>query len=169
MAIPFYCDCGRAMRVKDELAGRKIRCPACGEVLTVPKNEPPKEVDDAALDVLLTESPAEKRRPGPMVEGPDEGEETRVTARPTSKLTRTQPKKLDPTKSAALPRSERRERSEPWLVVSPSVITGLLMMVRAVVWFFGALAAGWIFFYPPILFVLGIAAVFRGLTGREDE
>ena len=43
------------------------------------------------------------------------------------------------------------------------------MMVGAVVWFFGALFfLDRIFFYPPIMFVLGIGAVIRGFTGQED-
>ena len=41
------------------------------------------------------------------------------------------------------------------------------MMVGAVVWFVAGLAANRIFFYPPVLFILGIVAVFKGITGRE--
>ncbi len=33
----------------------------------------------------------------------------------------------------------------------------------AVVWFFGGLAAGIIFFYPPILLIIGIIAIIRGV------
>jgi hypothetical protein len=36
-------------------------------------------------------------------------------------------------------------------------------MLVAVVWFFGGLAAGYIFFYPPVMFVLGLIAVIKGL------
>ncbi len=36
MAISLTCpSCERALKVKDELAGRKIKCPACGSVITV--------------------------------------------------------------------------------------------------------------------------------------
>ena len=49
------CDCGRAMRVKDEAAGRKVRCPGCSTVLTVPDAEAPKDVEDEALSMLLEE------------------------------------------------------------------------------------------------------------------
>lgn len=41
-------------------------------------------------------------------------------------------------------------------------------MVLAVVWFVVGLFAGWIYFYPPILFVLGGIAVVRGLMGESD-
>jgi hypothetical protein len=44
---------------------------------------------------------------------------------------------------------------------------GLLMMLAATVWFFGGLAYGRIFFYPPILFLLGIGAIIRGFMGKE--
>jgi hypothetical protein len=53
--------------------------------------------------------------------------------------------------------------------VSPAVITGVLMMVGATVWFFGALALGVIFIYPPILFVLGLVAVVKGFLGHEED
>ena len=52
--------------------------------------------------------------------------------------------------------------------VSPGVLVALLMMGGAVLWFVLGLAAGRIFFYPPILFVLGIINFFRCLTGHED-
>lgn len=43
------------------------------------------------------------------------------------------------------------------------VVGGLLMMAIAVVWFVGGLMAGWIFFYPPILFIIGLIALFKGM------
>ncbi len=36
MAIQFQCSCGKAFRVKDELAGKTGKCPNCGAVLEVP-------------------------------------------------------------------------------------------------------------------------------------
>ena len=42
------------------------------------------------------------------------------------------------------------------------------MMVGALVWLVVGLAFGWLFYYPPILFILGIAAVIRGLTANND-
>ena len=35
--IPLTCDhCDKNLRLRDELAGRRIKCPGCGGVLTVP-------------------------------------------------------------------------------------------------------------------------------------
>jgi hypothetical protein len=48
---------------------------------------------------------------------------------------------------------------------------GLAMMAIAALWFFGGLACGLVFYYPPILFIIGLVGFFRGLftgnvTGR---
>ena len=34
--ISVDCSCGKSLRVKDELAGRKVRCPACSHPLSIP-------------------------------------------------------------------------------------------------------------------------------------
>ncbi len=36
MAIEFKCVCGKKLALKDEHAGRKAKCPACGEINRVP-------------------------------------------------------------------------------------------------------------------------------------
>jgi hypothetical protein len=46
------------------------------------------------------------------------------------------------------------------------VLTGVAMMIGAVVWFVVGLTADRISFRPPILFVLGMIAVGKGLLGR---
>ncbi len=52
--------------------------------------------------------------------------------------------------------------------MSGGVVSGLLMMLGAVVWFFGAWALGAIFFYPPILFIIGLVTFIKGLAGHEE-
>lgn len=37
MPIPFQCDCGKKMTAKEEFAGRRLRCPDCQRVVTIPK------------------------------------------------------------------------------------------------------------------------------------
>jgi hypothetical protein len=39
MAIPVSCACGKKLSVKDEFAGRKVKCPACQKLLKVPAAE----------------------------------------------------------------------------------------------------------------------------------
>ena len=46
MAIPVTCQCGKKYQAKDELAGRQLKCPACGQILVVPQSHSPEpEVD----------------------------------------------------------------------------------------------------------------------------
>ena len=46
-------------------------------------------------------------------------------------------------------------------------LKGLLMMVGAIVRFFGGLAAGYIFFYPPIMFIIGLIMFGSALFGGD--
>lgn len=39
MAIEHTCQCGTKLRVKDELAGKKIKCPKCSETCTLPAGQ----------------------------------------------------------------------------------------------------------------------------------
>ncbi len=46
MPIEFQCSCGRTLRVKDEMAGKRAKCPGCEQALTVPSEPVPAEQDD---------------------------------------------------------------------------------------------------------------------------
>jgi DNA-directed RNA polymerase subunit RPC12/RpoP len=63
MPIALSCRCGRSLRLKDELAGKKIRCPECSSILAVPAKK--NEADDLVLEVLSAEDDegAVKRSP----------------------------------------------------------------------------------------------------------
>ena len=50
-----------------------------------------------------------------------------------------------------------------------ALLLGLAAMLIAVVWFVLGLLADRIFFYPPVLFVIGIVAMIKGATNSEDE
>ena len=41
------------------------------------------------------------------------------------------------------------------------------MMLGVVVWFVVGFVGGVIFFYPPVLFILGIGAVIKGFRGGD--
>lgn len=57
--------------------------------------------------------------------------------------------------------------SEGWFgSTNGGVIGGLLMMIIAAVWFVVGYSAGRIFFYPPILFIIGAIAVVKGVFDR---
>jgi hypothetical protein len=53
-------------------------------------------------------------------------------------------------------------------VLSAGVIGGTIAMVIAIVWFVIGLFADIIFFYPPILFVIGLIAFIKGLVSAGE-
>jgi hypothetical protein len=174
MPIAVTCGCGRAMRVKDEVAGKKIRCPGCSAVLTVPKPEAPKDAEAEALQMLMEEGD-EPTTPDRHVAAA--APETDAIQRPPAP----RPPRPEPPrpewkwkKKPPEPKPARRPRGDSggWLGnlnFNPAVVgTGLLMMLGAAVWFGVGLLAGWIYFYPPILFVLGLGTVLKGFWGGRD-
>ena len=42
------------------------------------------------------------------------------------------------------------------------IFLGILMIIGAFIWFFGGLAAGIIFYYPPVLLIIGIITIVKG-------
>ncbi len=170
MSISLSCECGRALRVKDEAAGRKVRCPGCGNVLPVPRPATDTDAEDEALDILLTESAGnESPSPPPKAAAEHVQEPPRRPAPPpeSSRPSWARQAASERPKAAAKIRKKRREESGGGIAIHPSIIAGVGMMVGAAVWFFVGLSFNYIYFYPPILFVLGIGAVIRGFTGQE--
>jgi hypothetical protein len=49
--IPVACRCGKKLRVKAELAGKRVKCPACGQALTVPADQLAAAQSDDVLDL----------------------------------------------------------------------------------------------------------------------
>jgi hypothetical protein len=55
MAIEVQCSCGTRLKVKDQLAGKKIKCPSCQAVLLVP-------VSDARSQYQIEDDPLPAKR-----------------------------------------------------------------------------------------------------------
>jgi len=64
MAIRFKCDCGKALKVADELAGKQGKCPGCGNTITVPRLAAVEVVPESEV------SPPIDRRPPPLPQRP---------------------------------------------------------------------------------------------------
>jgi len=64
-------------------------------------------------------------------------------------------------------KEEATERSLEGNVFNSGMWGGLAAMGVAAVWFLIGLMNDYIFFYPPILFVIGLGAFFKGLTKGE--
>lgn len=168
MPIPLDCDCGRSFRVKDQLAGRKIRCPECSNVLAVPLPEAALEVEEEATASLLAEEesvPAARRRRAREEPSESDAIQQRPSPRP--------PRPAPPRATTAAKKRRPKTRGGPRVAfeqgwfgsLNAGVIGGLLMMLIAVIWFVAGLAMNIIFFYPPILLVIGLIAMIKGLAG----
>src|SRR5437773_491233 len=110
MTIRFSCECGKQLAVKDENAGKRVRCPDCGEIQTVPESGPVEAG-------LRTGKP--KQRP---VRAAEEDEEDRDEREEDEDRPRKRKKK-----------SSRSGGTFPWLWVGAGV--GVLALVAVGVWF----------------------------------
>jgi hypothetical protein len=73
--------------------------------------------------------------------------------------------------SVEISEREERSREDPFILekkgIQKGIFGGLIMMAIAVIWFVLAYMAGHIFYYPPILFVIGLYAFIKGIfTGN---
>jgi hypothetical protein len=193
--ITFNCPCGKALRVADEHAGRRVKCPACQTIGTVPEPEPQFEIVEEPEEQLAP-APAKPRpvaKPAPHDdEDDDDGrgysvakknrddeddEKPRAKKKPDFRhgSGRTddddddedRPKKKRKKKRKPPEQQDNSGRSLEGNIINGGVGAGILAMLIAVVWFILGLMNDWIFFYPPILFIIGLVAFIKGLTGEE--
>ncbi|HEY7426162.1 MAG TPA: hypothetical protein VH682_18170 [Gemmataceae bacterium] len=180
MPIALSCPCGRALNIKDEFAGRKIRCPECKSVLAVPAAEKETEADDLMLEVLPADEPEEvrprreSRRAAIQTEIPDvlparsreDDEKVSSIRRRTDEEEKS--RKRRPKLRREQPRGPKVVFEEGWFGSTNSgVAGGVLMIVIALVWLvIGVVALDRLFFYPLILAVIGLIAIAKGLAGN---
>lgn len=69
MPIQVACACGKKLSVKDELAGRRVKCPACQQTISVPKpkvqadsTDDEWDLGDSAADDFDEERPMDSKR-----------------------------------------------------------------------------------------------------------
>ncbi|MEO1994471.1 MAG: hypothetical protein ABGZ17_04270 [Planctomycetaceae bacterium] len=207
--------CGRDLKVVAKFAGKRIKCPTCGQPISVPggppalpsrrkpetvQSRPSKSIGDwdkkqtspsaASGTPAPTTPPAprKRKRPVPQKEMLDEveflddaedayedygdtdfdddfGDDDFGDDRPRTSNRRTGRQSRDGRSSSRRGRNKkgRQKQDTGFGGTNAGVLGGILMIVVAVVWFVGGLAAGIIFKYPPILLIIGIVAIIRGV------
>jgi hypothetical protein len=166
MAISVTCSCGRSLRAKDEAAGKRVRCPQCGSVVQVPA----AELDDQAFDDLMS-APSEYEVQSAPPPPPPPSAQAPVMRPPPPPLQSAANWGAATVGAGAPAKNQRRGVvfEQGWFGnINSGALGGLLMMVIAVVWFVLGLMANRIFFYPPILFVIGLISLFKGLFGGGE-
>lgn len=194
MAILFKCTCGKGLKVQDEHAGKKTRCVQCGTIVVIPKmqHEAPKAKTASSSPVKALLRPGPVKKTSAPLEDPEI--EKTVKAQPRAKpLRKPKDEPLEPVevveeeendedtalidedeedKRPRKKKKRKKERPSQWdfsferSAAISGVLLGILMMVGSVVWFVVGLINNFIFFYPPILFVVGLVAVIKGLVGK---
>jgi Scramblase len=73
--ISLTCDCGKKLTVKDELAGKRVRCPGCQATLTVAAAKSPAAMPKAAVGPQQKNGPPRAAAPPPVEEEEEERQE----------------------------------------------------------------------------------------------
>jgi WD40 repeat protein len=106
MTIAVRCACGKSLQAKDEWAGKRVRCAACGRALRVPAGLPASpEVEPPQADASPAERPS---APGSPPSGP--GDDAALVARPAGAEGIDQAASRLPDPSRAARRKKRRHR-----------------------------------------------------------
>jgi hypothetical protein len=170
MSISVTCSCGRALRAKDEAAGKRVRCPGCGNAVEVPV--PGAEVEQEALAGLMSSEGEYDMAPPPPPPPSPSASAPMMRPPPPPPV---QPKNWGGAdvasggKHAKAARQPRVVFEQGWFGnINSGVLGGLLMIVIAAAWFGLGLMGGRIFFYPPVLAVIGLMSVFKGMAGGDD-
>jgi hypothetical protein len=176
------CQCGKQLRAQPHLAGKTVKCPACARALQIPSSRRPAAASPAAQAVQLEavpESPLGNNDPWDDLLG-----DVPAATAPAPSLA---PAPAFPTAPARAPEFRRHQATAPNPYAASqmqaptrgraarpkremdgkaagAIFGGLAMMVGAVIWFVVGWFAGWIFFYPPILFVFGFISFVGGIA-----
>jgi len=154
MPISIACSCGKKYRVKEALAGKKIRCADCSELIKVPAQE---AEEDAEFDEFAGLPPARA--------GNDDDEDEDEPSLPPRVKRRSKPAKS--TVKADKPARQDHANKGWFESTFGSVLGGILMMVVAIVWFVVGLFGDRIFFYPPVLLIIGFVTLCKGLFSSK--
>ncbi len=161
--------CRRAVTIADEHAGRDVQCPWCREVFRAPPPRP-APVPPAAPPRIAggRTAPRAPAAPGPTPAAPA----PRPLARARTCLGCSTPLRTSNpycVSCRAVARSglgTSDDEPDPFApemaVLSMGRIGGLVLVVVAVVWFVWGYAEGYIFYYPPVLALIGLYGIVTG-------
>jgi hypothetical protein len=166
--MPVGCpQCGKQLMVPVSAAGKQGRCPSCSNVFVLPALVAAEEVEDElrlqplagdpfGQNMQVSNHQLQATAPqayAPQAYAPPAGGYGQPAAQEA-------PFQVpNPYAPAAYPQKNAQEGGG-W---DASMVGGIVMMLGAVVWFVGGLFFDIIFFYPPILFIIGLVAFFRGM------
>jgi hypothetical protein len=145
--------CGQDLRVPADSLGKQARCPSCSRLFAVSE---PRAADEAISAAV--------------VNSPEIGPGSNWTMQPQSPQSYSAasiPNPYEPSATTTATKNYNHGFGWEHRGWDKGMMGGLAMMAIAAVWFLVGLAGGIIFYYPPILFVIGLVGFIRGLfTGN---
>lgn len=175
--MEFQCsDCRNPIKVRDTSVGKRVKCQMCGILQRVPTPGGAVAVADAPRP-----APSPAAQPAPASTESTPCPECGADLAPRAVICtqcglnlktgkKLQTKREGPSAAEKL-RKRSRDIDDDGGFFGPEkrgldggVFGGLAMMAIAVVWFVVGLMVGYIFFYPPILFIIGLFGFIKGLA-----
>ena len=159
--------CSRQLRVDASAAGKMVKCP-CGTTSAVPTGGPaPPSSPMPAHDPFGM--PVDNDADDPFGSLSSEDGFGNVDGDPFSSGGRYEvdstPAYMKNPKAGNTKKKKSPSQSSSSGADMGQVLGGIGMMVGAVIWFVVGLFAGVIFFYPPILLIIGFATMIKGFLG----
>lgn len=177
MPISFACACGKKLKVSEEHAGKKSRCPACQVSLTVPQHEAAPTADESpaietteddayrALNEGPEPEPARRdwQAPSPYAASPSPSQ-TPAPAKPPARAMKPTVKKKEKSKSYGDPHAPREKKL---MVDWGKVVGGVLGVIGGTALLLGGLAFNRFFIWSPIIIIAGLIAIVNGLLTKR--
>jgi len=157
MKISVTCQCGKRLAASPALAGKRVKCPACGAALIVPEGDDlaavrPVATGDAASD-LWDDLPA-------LAAANRSKSEDTLAAHHAA----TANQLLEEARTHVV---EQKKKGDAW--GTGQIISGLATMVFAGLWTGLALIGGRIPLYSPFLFFTGAIAFANGVLQKVNR
>jgi DNA-directed RNA polymerase subunit RPC12/RpoP len=171
------CWCGQQLRAPSHLAGQQVPCPVCQQPILVPAIDDPFATLSAAQvadNNLWNDLPQQQAWPAPQQQwSPQQPWPPAQAGAPAGWA----PASQEVSPNAALAHQymanahrqevEKTQDMDVW--GNGQIFSGILTMTIAVLWFFGGLLVGIIFFLPPIMFVGGMIALINGISQKVSR
>ncbi len=179
MPITFSCPCGKQLKVGDQFAGKRAKCPVCTTVVNVPEAAPVSDYEFVEEEEPVPALPSTRPAPPPpkrvaaVSEAPKKKLSREEREEEEERENRRQAKK---DKARAKRKRERAEEREERSgggggggSAAATAIGGLILMVVAGVLFVLGLMNDRIHFGTIILFVCGVISLGKGMMGHSEE
>jgi LSD1 subclass zinc finger protein len=164
--------CGKLLMVPASAEGKQIRCPSCQQsfVLEVPDEDREDDDQQPAESSIPAASSPPPFSGGAIAPLPQQAANFPAPLNAAQANSTENPIVIDP--GMIDPGAAKTEQYQHGFGLEhrgwdAGMMGGLAMMAIAAIWFFGGLAFDVIFFYPLILFVIGVVGFVKGmLTGN---